>query len=145
MIGFRIKAKLGSENSVEFCFPLNIFAFKVDERGSYLKVFGYEWKLKRKGGERTIDRDAILLIIYSIRENPVYLRSLKVRIRGGFGDPFCSGMIFGICEAMVPFFSIENFVSFESTPFLVEVEGAAGIRILKILKILYNFYIRRAL
>jgi len=143
MRGFKIKAKLGSENSFEFFSPLNIVSFRLDDNGSYLKVFGYEWKFKRKEGEKAYHRDTIILILYSVRENPLYLRSLKVRMMGGFDNPFYSGIIFGICEAIAPFFSIENFISFERTPFLVEVEGALGIRVLKILKILYNFYKRR--
>jgi len=144
MKGFRIRAKLGSENSFEFCFPLNLFTFRADERGSYLKVFGYEWKLKRKERRRTFDRHTTMLsLIYSIRENPVYLESLKMKIKGGFDDPFYSGMSWGICEAIAPFFPVENFISFERSSFLVEIEGALGVRVFKILKILYNLYKRR--
>jgi len=146
MRGFRIRAKLGRENSFEFVFPLSLAVFRVDDKGSYLKVFGHEWKLKRKKDEKTSNTiDIIVYILYSIRENPFYLNSLRVRMRGGFDDPFYSGLIFGFLETISPFFPVENFITFKGVPFILEIEGTLGIRVLKILKILYNSYKRRRL
>lgn len=143
MRGFGIKGRLGPESYFEFSFPLKFAVFVIRNSGSYLRVFGMEWKLKGRGGSSPLEK--ITLILFNLRNNPFVLRSINVKVRGGFYDPFYSGLFFGLASAVSPFFILENLISFEKIPFSLEIEGKVGVRVLKVLKILYNSLKRRRL
>ncbi len=136
-----MRAMLGRVSFFEIYFPFKILVLTIRETGSYLRILGREWRLKGKGSSSPVE--TISFIFSNLKDNPFFLTSLKVKVNGGFDDPFYSGILFGFFSAVSPFLPIENAISFERLPFFIEIETVFGIRVLKFLKILYNSYKRR--
>lgn len=145
MKGFRFELKVaGEEFSVNIFSPLRIFSLSISPAGNYLNLLGLKKKMEGKGGDLQERFETLFSFLSEIiKTRPVAFNKVETELKGGFQDPFLTGMAFGACEFLSPFWRIKNSLSFEEFNPSIKITGEMEISLLKTLKIMYNFHTRR--